>query len=172
MLRVEAAAFDPLTQTELRHTIKLQCLKFLTRFEPYGFAGRNCDFRTGARIPADPRFSRPDVEDSESPQLDSVSLSQSLLHRFKDRLDSHFGFGFGYACPVHDLINDVQLNQETSKHSSIICAVPSNVHDIKEFMQMSNDKVKRRTGPQYAQIFPELAGLPVSLTSNIAGIVQ
>src|SRR5205823_797028 len=38
-------------------------------------------------------------------------LLERLLHGFKNRLYGHFGFGFGDAGSVYDLVNDVQLDQ-------------------------------------------------------------
>src|ERR1700719_3965364 len=87
--------------------VLLQRLQFLARFEANRLPRRNRYFSARPWIASDPGFSRPDIENPEPSELNPVSLAQSLFHRFKDRLDSHFRFSLGDPSAVHDLVDDV-----------------------------------------------------------------
>src|SRR5260370_32303076 len=58
-------------------------LQFLPRLEPYGLAGRNRDFFTGARIAPDATLAGLNDKDAKAAQLDTVAARQRFLHRMK-----------------------------------------------------------------------------------------
>ena len=92
----------------------MERLQFFSRFEPHRFPWWNGYFRSRPWIPADAGFARPNIKDAEASQLDPIALAKSLLHRFENRLYSHFSFGFCDTCPVHNLVDNIQLNQAAS----------------------------------------------------------
>src|ERR1019366_2819533 len=138
----------------------LQRLQLLAGLETYGLAGRDRDFRAGARIASDPRFARFHVEDSEATQFDAVARFERFLHGFEDRLDCHFGFGLGDAGAIHDFVDDVQLDQNSllvqarnALHSRI-----SQPHDKIEFIPMSSERYGRPRAAVTSEEFRRACG--------------
>ena len=86
-------------------------LQLLAGFEANRLAGRNGDLRPGARIAPDAGLARPYVEDSESPELDALTLAEGALHALEDGFDGHFRFRFGDARPMDHFVDDVQFDQ-------------------------------------------------------------
>src|SRR5271156_1150560 len=97
---------------EPRQLTLLQRLQLLAGLEPHGLAGRDCDFGASARVAPDTSLARTNVEDAEAPQLDALAMRQSSLHAFKNRLNSHLGFGLGDSSFVYDFVNNVELDQD------------------------------------------------------------
>jgi hypothetical protein len=120
-------------------------LQLLAWFEANRLSRRNGDLGTRTRVAANARLPRPHVEDAEAAQFYSITLGESLLHRLKDCLDSHFRLRFGYAGAVYNLVNDIQLDQETSRPNCWpFQTIARNLDDIKAFSRMSTS-VQGRT---------------------------
>src|SRR5208283_5609706 len=90
----------------------LDRLQFLAGFEADRLAGRDVDFRAGARVASDAGLARPHGEDAEAAQLNAVTVRQSLLHAFENGFDRHFGLGFGDAGLVDDFVDQVQFDHK------------------------------------------------------------
>src|SRR5689334_11138840 len=105
---------DMVLKTLVRPRHLVQGLKLFTRFETYGFPGRNRNLGSSSRISADAGLSRAHVKNSKAPQLDTISLAERLLHSLEYRFDRHLRFCFCDAGSVDDLVNDVQLDQAAS----------------------------------------------------------
>src|SRR5690348_8120260 len=112
----------------------LQRLQLLAGLEAHGLTGRNGNFRASARIAPDACLARLDVEDAEAAQFDTVALLEGLLHRFEDGLYRHLSFGFSNAGPIHDFVDDVQLDQD-----GLLAYRISQPHDRIEFIPMSSN---------------------------------
>ena len=50
----------------------------------------------------------------EAAELDAVALFESALHFFKHGFDGHLRFGLRDAGLIHDLVNDIELDQKAS----------------------------------------------------------
>jgi len=85
-------------------------LQLLSWFEPYGFAGRDRNFRAGARVPSDTSLSWPDIEHAKAPQLNAITFGQGSLHAFENSFHGRLGLGLGDAGLVDHFVDDVQLN--------------------------------------------------------------
>ncbi len=70
------------------------CGKFLAGFEPDGLARRYRHLGPGSRVAADATLSRLDHKNAKSAQFDPFALSESLLHRLKERFHDLFGLMF------------------------------------------------------------------------------
>ena len=99
-------------RVKLRGYVELtEVVEVFAGLEPYGFSGGDADFCPGARVASDAGFTRADVEDSESAQLNAVAGGESLLQAFKDGFDGGFGFDAGQSGTLDYLMYDVLLNQ-------------------------------------------------------------
>src|SRR5216684_2480835 len=87
-------------------------LQFLPRLEPYGLAGRNRDFFTGARIAPDATLAGLNDKDAKAAQLDTVAARQRFLHRMKQSIHSLLSFQFRHAGPFGDAVNNVELDHD------------------------------------------------------------
>ena len=85
-------------------------LQLLAGFEAHGFAGRNRNFGPGARIAANSCLARAHVENPKSAQLNAIAGCERFLHTLKDGFDRHFGFGLGDAGPVHNFVDNFELD--------------------------------------------------------------
>jgi hypothetical protein len=85
----------------------LQRLKFLTRLETHGLAGRNGNLRAGARIAANACFSGLDGEDAEPAKFNAITLFECPLHFAEDSFHGHFGLGFRDSGLIDDFVYDV-----------------------------------------------------------------
>jgi hypothetical protein len=94
-----------------RNVPSLNRLQLFARLEADGFARRDIDFLTGARVATDARLARLDVEDAETAEFDPASASQGGLQRFKNGFNSLFGLRACYACAGDDCVHDVELDQ-------------------------------------------------------------
>jgi hypothetical protein len=94
-------------------------LKLFTRLETNGLPGRNGNFRTRSRIATDTCFPRPDIEYSEASQLNAISFTERLFHRFKYSLYRHLCFGLCDAGSINNLIDNVELYQAPSAAAMI-----------------------------------------------------
>src|ERR1700692_2178062 len=101
-----------LSAEELGTTNPLQRLKFLAGLESNGLARWNRNLGSGARIPADARLARTNIEDPEAAQLNALAVCQRALHAFEDGLHRHLGLGLRYTGPVHNFIDDIELYQD------------------------------------------------------------
>jgi hypothetical protein len=86
-------------------------LQFLAGFEAHGFPWRNAYFGARPGITADSGFAGFHVKDTKTAKFNAVVSGQSLLHGFEDGLNRDFRFGFGDACAVYDVVNDIELYQ-------------------------------------------------------------
>src|SRR5271169_5135170 len=59
-------------------------LEFLAWLEAHSLTGRDVDLLSGARVAADARLARFDVEDAEAAQFDALSTAERILHGFED----------------------------------------------------------------------------------------
>ena len=89
----------------------MECLQFLARLEPDRLAWRNGDFGSGARVPADARLSRADVEDAESAKLNPFTAPERTLHALEDGFDGHLGFCLGDARSIDHFVDDIEFDQ-------------------------------------------------------------
>jgi hypothetical protein len=80
-------------------------------FEAHGLARGDADFGSGARIAANAGFSRANVKDAETAQLDAVALGERFFEAFKDGFDGGLGFNAGQSGTLNYLMYDVLLNQ-------------------------------------------------------------
>ena len=128
---------DQMYRSAFTRPVLLQGLQLLAGFEAHGFAGRNGDFRAGARIAADAGLARLHVEDAEAAQFDAVAVLERFLHPLEDRLDRHLGLGLGDAGPVHHFVDDIQLDHDAS-------AVFRQPDDIIDFTPMSSIREEAR----------------------------
>jgi hypothetical protein len=96
----------------------LQRLKFLAWLEAHGFSGRDRHFGARARVAANACFSGTDVEDPEAPKLNALAMCKRALHALENGLHCHLGLGFGYAGPVHNFIDDIELYQDILPRTS------------------------------------------------------
>src|SRR5258707_3655174 len=87
-------------------------LQFLPRLEPYGLAGRNRDFFTGARIAPDATLAGLNDKDAKAAQLDTVAAPQRFLHRMKQCIHGLLSFQFWHSRPVSDAGNNVELDHD------------------------------------------------------------
>ena len=94
-------------------------LKLFTRLETNGLPRRNGNFSTRSRIATDTCFPRPDIEYSEASQLNAISFTERLFHRFKYSLDRHLRFGLCDAGSINNLIDNVELYQAPSAAAMI-----------------------------------------------------
>src|ERR1700690_2670104 len=99
-------------QPRPRHQELLDGLQFLARLEADGFAGRDVDLRTGARIAPDAGLARPYGEDAKAPQLNAIALGERLLHAFEHGFDRHLRLGLGDAGLVDDFVDQVQFDHK------------------------------------------------------------
>jgi hypothetical protein len=98
-------------------------LQLFARFETYGFAWWDAHLGASARIAADAGLARTDIEDSETPQFDSIALRQSLFHALEDGFHSHFSFGLGNARLVHDFVDDVEFDHNRLRRKFVAQAI-------------------------------------------------
>jgi hypothetical protein len=80
-------------------------------FEADGFTWSDGDFGTGARVASDACFAGLNGEDTESSQLDSVSLGERLLHGLEDRVDGCFGLGPDEPGSFDDALDEILFDQ-------------------------------------------------------------
>jgi len=85
-------------------------LQLLSWFEAYGFAGRDRNFRAGARVPTDTGLSRPDIEHAKAPQFNAIAFGKGSLHALENSFHGRLGLGLGDAGLVDHFVDDVQLN--------------------------------------------------------------
>ena len=71
----------------------VDALKFLAGFEADGFARRDVNLFSGARIAADAGLARFDTEDAEASEFDALAAAESLLQGFENSLDGLLGLG-------------------------------------------------------------------------------
>src|SRR5271166_4249218 len=90
----------------------LDRLQFLAGFEADCLAGRNVDFRAGARVSPDAGLAWPHGEDAEAAQLDAIAVRQRSLHAVEHSFDRHFRFGFGNAGPGDDFVDQIQFDHK------------------------------------------------------------
>jgi len=89
-------------------------LQFFPWLEPNCLAGRNGNLRPSTRVPPDASFSRPDVENPKTTQLDAITIAERFFHGFKDCLHSHFRFSLCDSRSVNDFVDDIELDQAAS----------------------------------------------------------
>ena len=89
----------------------IQGVQLFAGLKANGFAGSDADFSAGARIAADAGFARPDTEDAEAAQFDSIACGKRLLESFEDGVDGRFSFGSRQACPLDDMVDNILLDQ-------------------------------------------------------------
>ena len=65
--------------TSAKRGLRIQQVKLLARLEANSLAWSDGDFRTGPRVAADSRLTRPDIEDAKTPQLNPVARSKRFL---------------------------------------------------------------------------------------------
>jgi hypothetical protein len=82
---------------------------FFSRFEPYCFARRDCNFFTRPGIPPHAALSGLDDEDSKSSQLDSFTTLQRILERIEDRFHRNFRFDLRDIQLLSNTVYDVLL---------------------------------------------------------------
>src|SRR5256885_1270012 len=85
-------------------------LQLLSWLEAYGFAGRDRNFRAGARVPSDAGLSRPYVEHAKAPQFNAIAFGECSLHAFENSFHGRLGLGLGDAGLVDHFVDDVELN--------------------------------------------------------------
>ena len=90
----------------------LQRLKFLSGFKANSLPGRDRHFGSRSGIASYARFARADIENTKAAKFDTLSLRQRPFHALKNGFHSHFGFGLRDAGPVHNFINDIELDQD------------------------------------------------------------
>ena len=89
-------------------------MEFLAGLKADGFAGRNVDFFSGARIAADAGLARLDAEDAKAAQFNALAAAESALQGFEDGFDGLLGLGTADVRGGDDGVNNVQLD-----HSSL-----------------------------------------------------
>src|SRR5271170_1449579 len=67
-------------------------LEFFAWLEAHGFAGRNANLLSGARVAANAGFPRLHVEHAEAPEFDAFSAAERVLHGLENGFDGLFGF--------------------------------------------------------------------------------
>src|SRR5437588_11688814 len=88
----------------------LDRLQLFAWLEANGLTRRNINLLTGARVTADARLARLDVEDAEATEFDPPAAAQSTLYRFNDRLHSLLGFSARYVRTGDNRIHNVELD--------------------------------------------------------------
>src|SRR5450432_1502733 len=138
----------------------LQRLQLLARLEADRLAGRDGNLGAGTRVAADAGLTGLYVEDAEAAQFNAVALFQRFLHGFKDRFHCHFGLSFGDAGPVHDLVDDVQLDQNSllAPARGVSGSPISQPHDRIEFILMSSEGALGRMTPVTSEEFRRACG--------------
>ena len=91
----------------------LDRLQLFAWLEPNGLTRRNINLLTGARVTADSRLARLDVEDAEAAEFDPAAAAQGTLYRFKDRLHSLLGLSARYVRTGDNCVHDVELDHAT-----------------------------------------------------------
>src|SRR5580692_9890382 len=138
----------------------LQRLQLLTRLESHGLSRGDGNLRAGSRIPPDARLSRLHVEYAETTQLNAVALLERALHTLKDGFHRHFGLGLRDAGPVHNFVNDIQLDQVSlliGRYSEI--GFPTGQpHDKIEFILMSREGLPERSRAVSSEVFRQACG--------------
>jgi hypothetical protein len=89
-------------------------LQFFPWLEPNRLAGGNGNLCSSTRIPPDAGFSRPNIENPKTTQLDAITIAQCFFHGFKDCLYSHFRFSLCDSRSVNDFVDDIELDQAAS----------------------------------------------------------
>src|SRR5215467_13861325 len=89
---------------------RLQRLQVLAGFEPHGFSGRDIDFRTGSRVPADSRLSRLYREHAEAPQFNPIVRLERILHLIEDRIHCLFRLSLAHSRSLNDLIHKIEFD--------------------------------------------------------------
>jgi hypothetical protein len=90
----------------------LQSLQFLAWLEANGFTWGDGDFGAGPGIATDASLAGPDVEDAETAQLNTFSLTKRSLHALKNGLDGHFSLRLCYSSLTHYFIDNIELDQD------------------------------------------------------------
>src|SRR5271166_4494029 len=107
----------PLAATKRSATLRyesagalLDGLQFLARLEAHCLAGRDVDFRAGARIAPNAGLAWPHGEDAEAAQLDAIAVRQRFLHALEHGFNRHFGLGFSNAGLGDNFVDQVQFD--------------------------------------------------------------
>jgi hypothetical protein len=96
-------------------------LEFLAGLEANGFAGRDADLLTSARIAANAGFPRLHGKDSEAAKLDAFAAAERVLHGLEDGFDGLLGFGAGDAGLLYDGVDNIELYHANPRHSGTPC---------------------------------------------------
>ena len=86
---------------------KLYGLQVLAGLEPNGLAGWDGNLFPGPGVTADSGLARFDIEDAESPKLNSIVALKRALHRIEHGVNGSLGLAPGNSGPLHDMIDDV-----------------------------------------------------------------
>jgi hypothetical protein len=89
----------------------IQGVKFLAWLETNGFPRGDADFGARSGIAADAGLARPDAEDAEPAQLDSVTGGQRLFETLKYSVYGRFRFGPRQASPLDNVVHYILLDQ-------------------------------------------------------------
>src|SRR5229473_3820907 len=96
-------------------------LEFFAGLEANGFAGRDADLLTGARIAANAGLARLDGEDAEAAELDAFAAAESVLHGLEDGFDRLLCFAAGDAGLLYDGVADIDLYHGYLRASGSLC---------------------------------------------------
>ena len=86
-------------------------MKLFAWLEADSFARCDADFGTRPGVAADARFARPDIEDAESAQLDTLAFGQRALQGLEHGVDGSLGLIPLQAGALNHLVNDVLFYQ-------------------------------------------------------------
>jgi len=90
----------------------IEQMELFARFEANGFAGRNADLGSGARIAADAGLAWPHIKHAKAAQFNAFPAGESLLHTVEDGVDGSLGFGPWQSRPFNHTLDKVLLDQK------------------------------------------------------------
>jgi len=125
------------------HNALVERLQFLTGLEANRFPGRNRDFGARARITADSRLTRADVEDPKAAELYALTLGEGALHRFENRFHGHLRLSLGDSRAVDHFVHDIELDQDVLPVPRRQVQDYRKAHDMIRVLGLSSDPLLR-----------------------------
>jgi hypothetical protein len=95
-------------------------LQVFAWLEPHGFSGGNVNFRTRAGIAPDAGLPRLHRKNAKASKLNPIVRFQGVFHAIENGIDGLFSLRLADACPLYDLIDEVEFDHRSSSLMSYL----------------------------------------------------